>query len=129
MGWVARKAAQAVVGKIDSSYEEVSSVVGRHADMCNDLWHSSFLSLHYTPKPCSRITFKSLQALRYFLTAEDISPGFFTGNWLYLAKTYYQLGNYAEALKWARKLVAYEAEHLEDVEVRPKNKVTVWAVI
>lgn len=58
-----------------------------------------------------------LQALKYFLDAEETKPGFYTGNWLYLARTYYQLGKYGEAKDWLKKLLEYSPKNVEDEEV------------
>ena len=51
------------------------------------------------------------------MDAEETSPGFYTGNWLYLGKTYYQLSKSAEAKKWLQKLLEYTEENAEDKEV------------
>lgn len=51
------------------------------------------------------------------MDAEDTTPGFYTGNWLYLGKTYYQLSNSTEAKKWLQKLLDYTEQNEEDKEV------------
>ena len=55
-----------------------------------------------------------LQALKYFQEAEETVPGFFPGNWLYLAKTHYQLSNKPEAKKWVTKVLDHKVVNKED---------------
>ena len=57
------------------------------------------------------------QALKNFQDAEDTSPGFYCGNWLYLAKTCYQLSKKQEAKQWLTKLLERKTENKEDEEV------------
>ena len=55
--------------------------------------------------------------MKYFLDAEETKPGFYTGNWLYLAKTYYQLRKYQDAKKWLQTLLEAPSKNVEDREV------------
>ena len=56
------------------------------------------------------------QALGYFEEAEETSPGWYTGNWLFLGKTYYQLGKKTEAKEYLTKLLEAKPCNPEDTE-------------
>jgi tetratricopeptide (TPR) repeat protein len=63
------------------------------------------------------------QALKNFKSAEDTTPGFYRGNWLYLAKTHYQLSQYKEAKEWLTKLLEHEPQNGEEEEVSSSGHV------
>ena len=57
------------------------------------------------------------QALKYFTDAEETTPGFFSVNWLFLAKCHYQLSHKAEARQWLTKLLEHPVQNAEEREV------------
>ena len=66
----------------------------------------------------------SSKALGYFEDAEQTSPGWYTGNLLFLGKTYQKLSNNSEAKKYLTKLLDFEAaSNPEDAEVRMTTRI------
>ncbi|KJH45021.1 hypothetical protein DICVIV_08947 [Dictyocaulus viviparus] len=70
------------------------------------VWHFSFADMGYT----TRLVAKALlatppsstyeEALRYFLKAEEISPGFYSTNTYYIGETYEKIGDKDSATKY-----------------------------
>ena len=54
------------------------------------------------------------EALDCFKRAEEVEPGFYSMNWLYLAKTLMKLNRKSEATHWLDKLCSYKAANEED---------------
>ena len=54
------------------------------------------------------------EALDCFKRAEEEEPGFYSMNWLYLAKTLIKLNRKSEATHWLDKLCSYKAANEED---------------
>ncbi|KAL5489617.1 hypothetical protein EMCRGX_G018732 [Ephydatia muelleri] len=56
------------------------------------------------------------EALGHFVKAEQVQPGFYVSNWLYLGKTYSQLGKKTDAKEWLSKAASVKSEDPKDVE-------------
>merc|ERR1712226_36624 len=54
------------------------------------------------------------EALKNYLKAEQVSPGFYVGNYVSLGKTYLKLKNKEEAKKWLQKGAEFERESEKD---------------
>ena len=59
-----------------------------------------------------------LQALTHFEAAEKLNKEDFYDNWLFLAKTYYELSEYEQAKKWATKVTEFKGDAPDLAEVR-----------
>jgi len=46
-----------------------------------------------------------------------VEPGFYSANWLYLGKVFYQLGQKDKARHWLEKTANYHPKNEEDVQV------------
>lgn len=57
-------------------------------------------------------------ALQHFLKAEELNPGFWTENPLYIGKCYYHKWDYANAKIWFRKAVQAKTKSPEDEKAR-----------
>lgn len=60
------------------------------------------------------------EALSYFQAAEQIEPGFYSTNWLYLGQTHLKLGQKEEARRWLLLAAGIESTRGDDVESREK---------
>lgn len=75
------------------------------------LWHYSFASMSWLTRNVARMIFPELPetdygtALEYFERAEEMDPGFYSMNWLYLAKCYQVLGHEEMFKVYRKKLV------------------------
>ena len=75
------------------------------------LWHFSFASMSWLTKTVAQQMFPDLPetdyetALEYFEKAENLDPGFYSMNWLYLAKCYKALGDEKRYKFYRRKLL------------------------
>jgi len=58
------------------------------------------------------------EALKYFLHADSISPGFWKKNSFMIAQCYYKMKNYSEAKVWAQKALEVATKTDEDKEVQ-----------
>ncbi|XP_078000899.1 regulator of microtubule dynamics protein 1-like [Glandiceps talaboti] len=64
----------------------------------------------YSTPPTSTVD----EALEYFLQGENLEPGFWKTNPLYLAKCYIQKSSYVEAKTWLQKCLEMPSENLEE---------------
>lgn len=58
------------------------------------------------------------EALKYFETAEEIDPNFYSQNLLMLGKTYLKLNQKVQALKYLKMTVEYPAKNEDDRDAK-----------
>eukprot|EP00511_Aplanochytrium_stocchinoi_P001684 CAMPEP_0204829280 /NCGR_PEP_ID=MMETSP1346-20131115/7383_1 /ASSEMBLY_ACC=CAM_ASM_000771 /TAXON_ID=215587 /ORGANISM="Aplanochytrium stocchinoi, Strain GSBS06" /LENGTH=245 /DNA_ID=CAMNT_0051958935 /DNA_START=167 /DNA_END=904 /DNA_ORIENTATION=+ len=66
------------------------------------------------------------EALVYFQRAEEVEPGFWNKNTLYVAKTYEKLGNKQKAKEWAKITMERQCGNNEDEQVK-KEAETIYS--
>jgi len=65
----------------------------------------------------NKVTIYLPQALTHFEAAESLNKEQLVDNWLFLAKTYYELSKYDQAKEWATKVVDFPGNAPDLVEV------------
>eukprot|EP01147_Barroeca_monosierra_P002421 gene2421-5362_t len=58
------------------------------------------------------------ETLSLFLKAEELEPGFYTKNAMYLGKTYLRMGNSSEAKEWLKKCLSMPVVNEDDREAQ-----------
>ena len=63
--------------------------------------------------------------LCYFaLSFFTVKAGFYSGNLLFIGKTYFKIGNKTEAKVWIQKTLDFESESAEAKEVRKMSRIS-----
>ncbi|CAF0738960.1 unnamed protein product [Didymodactylos carnosus] len=76
-------------------------------------WKQRITKLIYGESPQSTIR----EALKYFILAEEIDPGFYNKNMLMLVKCYYELNAKPLAMEFAKIILEKECKTNEDQEI------------
>jgi tetratricopeptide (TPR) repeat protein len=85
-------------------------------------WHYYFADMPWYERQAASLLFAAPpsstydEALKLFLKAEQLDPGFYKKNAQMLASTYYRLGKYDDAKKWKQTALAMPTKTLDDEE-------------